>query len=141
MSSFFFMLQENIPVSNFNRRRELILQRCVIVRQRYLADLASWAATADYLGSAVEYPALCGVQTNLYTNFMAKVWRNSSQNGFSGLIHPEGHFVDPNGGTIRSHTYSRLRRHYQFVVTSFCCSRISAIQRPTVFMYMVRKLR
>jgi hypothetical protein len=110
----YFILQEKIPANAFNRRRALVLGQA-LGRKQYLNDLTAWAAAAEYLGSTVEHPALAGVQTNLYTNFMEKVWRNSGPRGISGLVHPEGHFSDPKAGPFRARTYSRLRRHWQFV--------------------------
>ena len=35
--------------------------------------------------------------------------------GCVGLIHPESHFTDEKAGPLRSATYRRLRRHWQFV--------------------------
>ncbi len=111
----YFLLQDKIPERTFNRRRELILEPCS-GRVRYLGDLAAWAGTAEHLGSTVEHSVLAGIQTNLYTNFMERVWRSAGNRGVSGLIHPESHFVDPKGGSsLRSQTYGRLRRHWQFL--------------------------
>ncbi|MBT0566080.1 hypothetical protein [Williamsia sp. CHRR-6] len=35
--------------------------------------------------------------------------------GSVGLIHPETHFTDEKAGPLRSATYRRLRRHWQFI--------------------------
>ncbi|MET3641901.1 hypothetical protein ABIC73_003496 [Prescottella equi] len=111
----YFILQEKIPEKAFKSRRNTVLE-VDSARDRYLGDLNSWAGTVEHLGSEVEHPALKGVQTNLYTNFMAQVWKNSRcSGGVSGLIHPEGHFADPKAGILRSEVYRRLRRHWQFV--------------------------
>ena len=40
-------------------------------------------------------------------------WIN--QNGFLGLIHPEGIYDDPNGYELRQDVYQRLKYHFQFV--------------------------
>lgn len=109
----YFILQEKIPEKTFNARRSDVLET-ERVKDRYLGDLNSWAGTAEHLGSAVEHPVLAGVQTNLYTNFMERVWRNSAGAGIIALIHPESHFTDPKAGRLRAETYSRLRRHFQF---------------------------
>lgn len=110
----YFLLEEKIPEKIFDARRAEVLG-AESAMQRYLGDLASWAGTAEKLGSAVEHSILAGVQTNLYTNFMERVWRNAGDRGVSGLIHPESHFSDPKAGTLREATYSRLRRHWQFL--------------------------
>lgn len=110
----YFLLQENLPESTFNRRRDEVLASASIIG-RYLSDLGAWAGIASYLGSPVQHPILTGVQTDLYTNFMETTWRHAAQYGVIGLIHPEGHFSDPKAGLLRAQTYKRLRRHWQFV--------------------------
>ncbi|WP_242657770.1 Eco57I restriction-modification methylase domain-containing protein [Mycobacterium kubicae] len=109
----YFVLKEKIAEGTFKRRRRQLLSH-ESTEGNYLAELSAWAGTAEYLGSAVVHPALTGVQTNLYTNFIELVWRHASKRGVSGLIHPEGHFNDPKAGTLRSRVYPRLRRHWQF---------------------------
>lgn len=110
----YFLLQEKIPENQFTARRVKILHS-ELARRQYLGDLTSWAGTAEHLGSAVEHAILAGVQINLYTNFMVQVWRNSNERGASGLIHPDSHFADPKAAMLRAETYSRLRRHWQFL--------------------------
>ncbi len=110
----FFLLQETLPESIFNRRRDETLASASITG-RYLSDLAAWAGLASQLGSPVEHPLLAGVRVNFYTNFMVATWRHMAQDGVIGLIHPEGHLSDPKAGLLRAQTYKRLRRHWQFV--------------------------
>ncbi|UIR37661.1 restriction endonuclease subunit M [Rhodococcus sp. DMF-1] len=109
----FFGLEERIPEHSFAARRSALLSNAGVL-QRYQEDISAWAGTAAHLGSSVEHPVLTGVRTNLYTNFMERVWRGSGHRGIAALIHPEGHFSDPKAGNMRAQTYSRLRRHWQF---------------------------
>jgi hypothetical protein len=110
----FFILEERLTEKAFKRRRgEALLSRRAV--GLYTADLSAWAGIAAHLGSAVNHPVLDGVRTNLYTNFMECVWRNTLANGVAGLMHPESHFSDPRAGKLRAQTYARLRRHWQFV--------------------------
>jgi hypothetical protein len=109
----YFLLQEQIPESLFKSRRTEILGYPDVLNH-YLRDSTAWAGTAESLGSAVEHPVLAGIRSNLYTNFMERVWRNTGTRGVSGLIHPESHFTDPKAGLLREQTYRRLRRHWQF---------------------------
>src|SRR5205823_6565040 len=102
-----------IPEAHFNRRRTEVLANPNAVRG-YLTDLNSWAGLNEHLGSMAEHPILAGIQTNLYLNFMERVWRGASPSGISALIHEEQHFVDAAGGALRAQTYPRLRRHFQF---------------------------
>ena len=80
----------------------------------YLADVAEHDGLIGLLGSPHLRPVLSGVQTNLYMVFMDTVWRHANRRGVSGLLHPESHFVDPEGGRLREAAYTRLRRHWQF---------------------------
>ncbi|MBD8584139.1 N-6 DNA methylase [Frigoribacterium sp. CFBP 8766] len=73
------------------------------------------AALAAFVGNAVNYPHLAGLQPDLYRCFMDLTWRNGSGRGTVGLIHPETHFTDEKAGPLRAATYPRLRRHWQFV--------------------------
>ncbi|WP_032399099.1 Eco57I restriction-modification methylase domain-containing protein [Rhodococcoides fascians] len=110
----YFSLQENIPSKIFETRRRGLLSNNSIQIQ-YINDLTSWAGTANYLGSPTEFPILEGLKTNLYTNFITRVWLGSKIDGVIGMIHPESHFGDPKAGKLRAEVYLRLRRHWQFV--------------------------
>jgi len=76
---------------------------------------ADVAAIASYAGHSTNYPHLAGLQPDLYRCFMEQTWCHGSTRGTIGLIHPETHFTDEKAGFLRSATYSRLRRHWQFV--------------------------
>jgi hypothetical protein len=108
-----FLLEEKIPERAFRDRRGQVLD-APMARDKYLSDLTSGTATSTVLGDRVEHPVLAGLQTNLYMNFMERTWRSMAPAGIVGLIHPEGHFLDPKGGVLRENTYRRLRRHWQF---------------------------
>lgn len=110
----FFMLQDKIPDTLFRQRRSDVLA-VPGVEWQYLDELSSSAGLNEHLGSATEHPVLLGVQTNLYTSFMERAWRSTSERGIVGLLHPESHFTDPKAGALRSATYHRLRRHWQFI--------------------------
>lgn len=71
--------------------------------------------TNEFLGAVGNYPRLVGMQTDLYRCFMSLVWAHASDQGISGLIHPESHFTDQKAGTLRHGAYSHLRRHWQFI--------------------------
>lgn len=73
------------------------------------------ACTAAFVGSPLEYPHLAGLQPDLYRCFMEQTWRHQSAGGAVALIHPETHFTDEKAGLLRSATYVRLRRHWQFI--------------------------
>ena len=108
-----FMLEPKIPEKAFAARRAEVLDSSRD-RASYLADLTSMMGTSAVLRSPIEHPILAGIQTNLYMVFMARAWRSMGECGIVGLLHPEGHFVDPKAGALREATYRRLRRHWQF---------------------------
>ncbi|MDX3402519.1 hypothetical protein B0E38_01473 [Streptomyces sp. 111WW2] len=80
----------------------------------YMAEVSAWSGMSEFLGSPIEYADVSALKTNLYVNFMDRVWHNSAPAGISGLIHLESHFGAVRGGRVRELTYSRLRRHFQF---------------------------
>lgn len=110
----FFVLQGKIPDTTFRKRRADLLRESRIKRL-YLAELSSWSGLNEHLGTSIEHPVLSGVQVNLYTSFMERTWRSIGNHGIVGLLHPESHFTDPKAGRLRAATYSRLRRHWQFI--------------------------
>lgn len=115
------------------------------VRGAYLLELASAEGLAATLGSPQLRPLLAGLRTNLYMAFMDTVWRHASELGIAGLLHPESHFVDPEAGRLREHTYPRLRRMIDFKnvdrlfedvhhLTYFSASAYGAADRDTAFL-------
>ena len=95
--------------------RATALERRPQVRQAFLEELAANVAMRAALSNPSTYPIVSGLRTNLYRCFMEQTWRHSSASGRVGLIHPETHFTDEKAGQLRSETYLRLRRHWQFV--------------------------
>ncbi|WP_447911696.1 DNA methyltransferase [Microbacterium phyllosphaerae] len=89
------------------------------VRDIVIDGTADVSSTASYLGSTIQFPSLKGLQPDLYRCFMELAWRHSSESGISALIHPETHFTDEKGGSLRQSSYSRLRRHWQFINSLF----------------------
>ena len=66
------------------------------------------AGVSTFLNDRALYPALAGVQTNLYKNFIARAWDVLGEDGVGGLLHPEGVFDDPKGGTFRASILSTI---------------------------------
>ncbi|TXH30453.1 MAG: class I SAM-dependent DNA methyltransferase, partial [Burkholderiaceae bacterium] len=77
-------------------------------------ELQEAEGTQNFLNAVQNYPLLAGMKANLYKCFMPLAWGLSSAKGVTGLLHPEGPYDDPNGGTLREAVYARLRRHFQF---------------------------
>lgn len=100
--------------ADINRERLPILNRGNDEKQRYREELESSLGATTFLCASSQYPELAGIQTNLYKNFIARIWQVLGRDGICGLLHPEGVFDDPKGGTFRREYYQRLRAHYQF---------------------------
>jgi hypothetical protein len=85
------------------------------IKELVLDGVVDVEGTNEFLGAAGNYPRLVGMQTDLYRCFMSLVWGHASDQGISGLIHPESHFTDQKAGTLRHGAYSHLKRHWQFI--------------------------
>lgn len=83
-------------------------------KRRYLQTLSAYFGNRDYLSQATNYPMASEVRSDLYRNFMERAWANMSSNGVVGLIHPDTHLVDSRSKVMRSASYRKLRRHWQF---------------------------
>ena len=81
----------------------------------YLQAHEETAGIQAFLAAQQCYSELVGAQPNLYKGFISLLWRNLSERGAGGLLHPEGAYDDPKGGILRTRLYERLRRHYQFL--------------------------
>ncbi len=78
----------------------------------YLVECISTEGVGQFLNSIQNYPLLKGQQSNLYKCFLPLVWGIGS--GVQALLHPEGVYDDPNGGSLRLALYPRLYKHFQF---------------------------
>lgn len=108
-----WQLDLNIPTAELKRRRFEALSDDV-TRAYVLGGLADLASVGRFIGAPAIYPELISLQPDLYRCFMSLVWRNAATSGISALVHLESHFTDEKAGVLRSETYSRLRRHFQF---------------------------
>ena len=104
-------LKPSEPERNEKRAKTLELEG---VRDLVIDGTAEIAVLATFVGSPQYFPHLAGLQPDLYRCFMEQTWLHASNSGVIGLIHPETHFTDEKAGPLRSATYHRLRRHWQF---------------------------
>ncbi len=104
----------NFSAPELRRTREGAVGSRPGLRRAYLDEYCQSDGTQRYLNSTQNYPQLKGVQTNLFKCFLAAAWGALNVSGVAGLLHPEGVYDDPKGGTLRASLYSRLRAHFQF---------------------------
>ena len=95
------------------RRRSAVLSDAHALAT-YESEFEELQGVQNYLSSQLNFPHLAGIQPNLYKCFLAKSWEIGSHAGAVGLLHPEGIYDDPKGGTLRSEVYPRLAAHFQF---------------------------
>ncbi len=98
-------------------------------------ELQEAEGTQNFLNAVQNYPLLKGVQTNLYKCFMPLAWGLSSAQGVTGLLHPEGPYDDPKGGTLREGVYARLRRHFQFTNEMLLFAEVDNHTRYSINVY------
>jgi len=96
------------------QRRTEVFAASPEARRNYIAECESQEGTQAFLNASQNYPLLRGVQTNLYKCFLPIAWRAICAMGVIGLLHPEGPYDDPKGGSLREALYARLRAHFQF---------------------------
>ncbi|MFJ7047370.1 class I SAM-dependent DNA methyltransferase [Streptomyces sp. NPDC101112] len=81
----------------------------------FLGELTRNVGTVEMLSSPVTYPLISGTQPNLYRSFMCQTWSHTSQQGTTGMVHPDTHLEGIRDGRLRESTYKHLRLHATFV--------------------------
>lgn len=81
----------------------------------YFAENIENDVSGVFLNAFQNYPLLKGQQTNLYKCVLENGLHWINENGYLGLIHPEGIYDDPKGYALRKEVYQRLKYHFQFV--------------------------
>lgn len=97
-----------------NELREQAFHEDPRLEARWRAEYEEAEGSQNFLNAHANYPALRGVQTNLYKCFLPLAWRIGNNKGVSGFLHPEGIYDDPKGGGLRRAVYPRLRLRAQF---------------------------
>ena len=104
----------SISASDTMALRKGVFENHTSALQAYLQEFTDTVGMKSFLNAENNYPALHGVQTNLYKFFLPLAFRIASTKGVTGYLHPEGVFDDPAGGLLRSLIYPRLKVHAQF---------------------------
>ncbi|WP_300348618.1 N-6 DNA methylase [uncultured Alcanivorax sp.] len=103
----------DVKSATYNKERPKLLQD-PLRRDHYQAMFSAGEGAATFLNDVTLYPALAGLRTNLYKNFIERSWTLLALEGIGGLLHPESVFDDGRGGPFRASYYPRLRAHYQY---------------------------
>lgn len=83
-------------------------------RKLYFAENIENDVSGIFMNAVQNYPLLKGQQTNLYKCVLENGLHWIAEQGYLGLIHPEGIYDDPNGYILREEIYQRLKYHFQF---------------------------
>ena len=85
-----------------------------VLAKVYFEELLDTEGSATFMNAVQNYPLLKGQQTNLYKCIVENGFQWIGDNGYLGLLHPEGLYDDPKGQAMRREIYRRLRYHFQF---------------------------
>lgn len=130
--------------------RKVSASDLVKLREQTFADFpglqAAWTdelqeaeGTQNFLNAVQNYPLLQGMKANLYKCFMPLAWGLNNGQGVTGLLHPEGPYDDPDGGSLREAVYARLRRHFQFVNELALFAEVHHLTKYSVNIYGPRR--
>ncbi len=104
----------NVSAPQARNMRDSFFASSPLLQQLYRDEELENAGTAVFLNAKCNYPLLEGQQTNLYKCILENGFSLLSDNGFMGLLHPEGVYDDPKGQILRKEIYRRLIYHYQY---------------------------
>ena len=104
-----------ISASDLAKLRTEAFEQFPGLQADWLQELEEAEGTQNFLNAVQNYPLLQGMKANLYKCFVPLAWGLANAQGVTGLLHPEGPYDDPEGGSLREALYARLRLHFQFV--------------------------
>lgn len=80
----------------------------------YTDELYEYQGSVAFMNADVNYTLLRGQQTNLFKCVLVNGFDLLNDEGYMGMLHPEGVYEDPNGQPLRKEVYKRLRYHFQY---------------------------
>ncbi|WP_144373975.1 Eco57I restriction-modification methylase domain-containing protein [Vogesella urethralis] len=120
-------------------QREAVFAAQLAARDDYLAECVATEGMGQFLNAVQNYPVLAGQKANLYKCFLPLVWRVGA--GVQALLHPEGVYDDPKGGSLRSELYPRLAAHYQFANERLLFAEVDNHTRYSINIYGQSKVQ
>jgi hypothetical protein len=121
--------------TELNEKRASALAAIVGLKEAWRQELEEAEAIQQFLNASQNYPSLKGMKANLYKCFLPLSWMLNAQNGVSGLLHPEGVYDDPAGGSLRELLYFRLRAHFQFINELQLFSEVHHVTKYSINIY------
>lgn len=103
-----------VSAPDVRHTKEAFLSNSVL-NKLYVDEQIEAACSGVFLNSVCNYPLLIGQKANLYkcvlTNCMDLA---SANNGYIGILCPDGIYDDPKAKLLRRELYKRLRYHFQY---------------------------
>lgn len=81
----------------------------------FVDELYEYQGSQAFMSAEVNYGLLKGQKTNLYKCVLVNGFDLMNDEGYMGMLHPEGVYEDPNGQPLRKEIYQRLRYHFQYI--------------------------
>lgn len=91
-----------------------MLQESPELKEVFLEEALEHEGSSESMNAVQNYPLLQGQQTNLYKCIIENSFSLIREEGFIGLVHPQGIYDDPKGQKFREEIYQRLQYHFQF---------------------------
>lgn len=85
------------------------------LKEIYISESLEAENLKQFIGAFQNYPLLDGHRGNLYKCVLENGLHWISEEGYLGLIHPQGVYDDPNGEPLRKKLYERLKYNFQFI--------------------------
>ena len=97
------------------KMRDKMFEQIPATEELYRSEEIDTACSSIFMNAYCNYPLLVGQQTNLYKCVLENAMDLASEdNGFIGLLTPDGVYDDPKGQPFRRELYKRLRYHFQY---------------------------
>jgi hypothetical protein len=125
---------KGLSAKQATERRAKVLE-VPAARAAYLSEFEAMTGTPAYLNAVQNYPALQGVQTNLYKCFMEQALRLGGSSGCAGILHQKGLYDDPRGGRLRKTLAQRLALHLHLINKLLLFSEIKDEKHYEMSMY------
>lgn len=116
------ILSESFPEVEIRRYNASKVKRIAIQRLKdnahfentFFSENVASTSTQEFMGASQNYMLLSGQKNNLYKCVLNNSIQVTNDNGFVGLVHPEGIYDDPRGRKLRKDLFQRLVYHFQF---------------------------
>ncbi len=90
-----------VSATDLTRLRAVAFEGFSGLQTAWTEELQEAQGAQNFLNAVQNYPLLQGMRANLYKCFMPLTWELAGHQGVAALLHPEGPYDDPEGGSLR----------------------------------------